>query len=91
MCHLDSEQSLIIVAGVKYIKKTKDVEADAPPKKTSARAAANTKAKVTAKNDTDADEKPATTTTRGRGRPKAADTKAAKSEEEAPKRKPGRP
>jgi len=71
------------VAGVKYIKKTKDVEADAPPKKTSARAAANTKAKVTAKNDTDADEKPATTTTRGRGRPKAADTKAAKSEEGA--------
>ncbi|KAG9634408.1 hypothetical protein KCV04_g8596, partial [Aureobasidium melanogenum] len=50
------------LAGVKYIKKTKDVEADAPPKKTSARAAANTKAKVTAKNDTDADEKPATTT-----------------------------
>ncbi|KAG9718909.1 RCC1/BLIP-II protein, partial [Aureobasidium melanogenum] len=68
-----------------------DVEADAPPKKTSARAAANTKAKVTAKNDTDADEKPATTTARGRGRPKAADTKAAKQEEEAPKRKPGRP
>jgi regulator of chromosome condensation len=70
------------VAGVKYIKKTKDVEADAPVKKTTTRAAANTKAKVTAKNETEPETKPTTTTTRGRGRPKAAD-KAAESEKGA--------
>lgn len=70
------------MAGVKYIKKTKDAEAEAPPKKATTRAAAkpaaNTKAKVTTKAETEA--KP---TGRGRGRPKAADSKAAKPDEGA--------
>jgi regulator of chromosome condensation len=75
------------VAGVKYIKKTKDAEVDAPAKRNSTtRAAANTKAKVATK----AEAKPAATTTttttttgRGRGRPKATDPKPAKAEEGA--------
>lgn len=70
------------MAGVKYIKKTKDAEVEAPLKKTSTRAAAkpaaNTKAKVTTKTETKA-----ATTGKGRGRPKATETKAAKADEGA--------
>mgnify|MGYP001271518398 FL=1 len=90
------------MAGVKYIKKTKDAEGDAPVKKAGTRAAANTKAKVTTKPETET----TTTTGRGRGRPKAAAKteegalhhvrqisvdRQAKTMSEAPKRKPGRP